>query len=69
MSFTHAFEMIFTKQRIPLRKAEKFIQFLHENAPIPHYHTRVIFEQILLISLKDIFRFLKYNLYLEYVSR
>ena len=36
--------MRFTKQTIPVRKADKFIQFLHENAPIPHYHTRVMFE-------------------------
>ena len=36
--------MRFTKQRILLREAEKSIQLLHENALIPHYHTRVMFE-------------------------
>ena len=44
MSSTHAFEMRFTIQRISLKKAAKFTQFLHEYTPIPHYHIRIKFE-------------------------
>ena len=43
MSSTPAFEMIFTEQRISLRKAAKLIQFLYEYASILHYRTRVNF--------------------------
>ena len=36
MSSTHAFEMRFTKKRIPLKKASKIIQLLYEYAPTLH---------------------------------
>ena len=63
MSSTHAFEMRFTKQRISFRKVEKFIEFLHEYAPVLHYQTREYFEYRFCsdFSLKHISRFLKYN--------
>ena len=42
----------------------KSIQFFHEYAPTLHYYIRVKFDQILMVNLKDISRFLKYILYL-----
>ena len=61
MSSTHAFEMRFTKQRISLKKPVKFIKFFHEYAPTLLYYIRVKFELNLLVSLNNIFRFVKYN--------
>ena len=69
MSSTHAFKMRLTKQRVSLKKAVKFIQFFHENAPTLHRYICVKFDYILMVNLKDISRFVKYNLYLVSVSR
>ena len=64
MSSTHASEMRLTKQRISHKKPVKFIQFFHKYAPTLPYYTRVKFTLILLVSLNNISRFVKYNLYL-----
>ena len=68
---THAFEMRFTKQQNLSNKPDrvKFIELFDKYAPTLHYYTRVKFESILLVSLNNISRFIKYNVYLVCVSR